>query len=44
VSVVVELLVENVPVFGFDLFEPDVPIGAVDGNMSVKKNWSPPPA
>jgi hypothetical protein len=36
-TVVIELLVDDVLIFGLDSFQPDVPIGAVNGPMLVQK-------
>jgi len=41
VPVVVKLLVDDVLVLGFDLFEPDIAIGAVDGKMSIEEELQP---
>jgi hypothetical protein len=36
-TVVIELLVDDLLIFGLDSFQPDVPIGAVNGPMLVQK-------
>ena len=41
VPVVVKLLADDVLVLGFDLFEPDIAIGAVDGTMSIEEELQP---
>jgi len=41
VPVVVKLLAADVLVLGFDLFEPDIAIGAVDGKMSIEEELQP---
>ena len=41
VPVVVKLLVDDVLILGFDLFEPDIAIGAVDGKMSIEEELQP---
>jgi len=41
VPVVVKLLADDVLVLGFDLFEPDIAIVAVDGKMSIEEELQP---